>query len=67
VFGMKILILGATGLADRNALAQVFALPAVTQVIAPTRRPLPKRDKLMNLRGLGTAFLIRTLEIVTRK
>jgi hypothetical protein len=45
---MKVLILGATGLVGRNALAQALARPAVTQVIAPTRRPLPKQDKLMN-------------------
>jgi uncharacterized protein YbjT (DUF2867 family) len=45
---MKVLILGATGLVGRNALAQALARSAVTQVIAPTRRPLPKQDKLMN-------------------
>ena len=32
----------------RNALAQALEQPAVTQVIAPTRRPLTKQDKLMN-------------------
>jgi len=45
---MKVLILGATGLVGRNALAQALAHPAVTQVIAPTRKPLTKQDKLMN-------------------
>src|SRR3984957_10354491 len=45
---MKVLILGATGLVGRNTLAQALAQPAVTQVIAPTRRPLTKQDKLMN-------------------
>jgi uncharacterized protein YbjT (DUF2867 family) len=45
---MKVLILGATGLVGRNALAQALAHPAVTQVIAPTRKPLPKLDKLLN-------------------
>ena len=45
---MKVLILGATGLVGRNALAQALANPAVTQVIAPTRRRLTKQDKLMN-------------------
>jgi uncharacterized protein YbjT (DUF2867 family) len=48
VFGMKILILGATGLVGRNALAQALAQPAVTEVIAPTRKALTKQDKLMN-------------------
>ena len=32
----------------RNALAQALAHPTVTQVIAPTRRPLTKQDKLIN-------------------
>jgi uncharacterized protein YbjT (DUF2867 family) len=45
---MKVLMLGATGLVGRNALAQALARPAVTQVIAPSRRPLPKQDRLMN-------------------
>jgi len=48
VLDMKVLILGATGLVGRNALAQALAQPAVTQVIAPTRKPLPKQDKLVN-------------------
>jgi uncharacterized protein YbjT (DUF2867 family) len=45
---MKVLILGATGLVGRNALAQALARPVVTQVIAPTRKPLATKDKLMN-------------------
>jgi len=32
----------------RNALTQVLARPVITQVIAPTRRPLPERDRLIN-------------------
>lgn len=42
---MKVLILGATGLVGRNALAQILAQPAVTQVIAPTREPLTQADE----------------------
>ena len=45
---MRVLILGATGLVGRNALAQALARPAITQVIAPTRKPLTKHDKLTN-------------------
>jgi cytochrome o ubiquinol oxidase subunit II len=45
---MRVLILGATGLVGRNALAQVLAQEAVTQVLAPTRKPLAKRNKLVN-------------------
>src|SRR5271156_4205643 len=45
---MKVLILGATGLVGRNALAQALTHPGVTQVIAPTRKPLPPDSKLTN-------------------
>jgi uncharacterized protein YbjT (DUF2867 family) len=45
---MKVLILGATGLVGRNALAQALGRPAVTQVMAPTRKPLPPQNKLLN-------------------
>ena len=45
---MKFLILGATGLVGRNTLAQALAHPTVTQVIAPTRKPLPHNSKLTN-------------------
>ena len=45
---MKVLVLGATGLVGRNVLTQVLARPEVTQVIAPTRKPLPPQDRLMN-------------------
>src|SRR5271156_4846226 len=45
---MKVLLLGATGLVGRNALTQVLARPVITQVIAPTRKPLPPQDRLMN-------------------
>jgi uncharacterized protein YbjT (DUF2867 family) len=45
---MRFLLLGATGLVGRNALAQALAQPAVTEVIAPTRKPLTKQDKLIN-------------------
>lgn len=45
---MNILLLGATGLVGRNVLAQALANPAVTSVIAPTRRPLEPHLKLTN-------------------
>jgi uncharacterized protein YbjT (DUF2867 family) len=45
---MKVLVLGATGLVGRNVLTQVLARPVITQVIAPTRKPLPTQDRLMN-------------------
>lgn len=47
-----------TGLVGRNALSQVLARPEITQVIAPTRKPLPKDDRLSNPGSpkVGTAF-----------
>jgi uncharacterized protein YbjT (DUF2867 family) len=45
---MKVLILGATGLVGRSALEQALAHPSITEVIAPTRKPLSPRSKLTN-------------------
>ena len=45
---MKLLLLGATGLVGRNVLAQALAHRSITQVIAPTRKTLSERDKLIN-------------------
>jgi uncharacterized protein YbjT (DUF2867 family) len=45
---MKILLLGASGLVGKNVLAQALADPAVTSLVAPTRRSLPAHKKLIN-------------------
>ena len=45
---MEILILGATGLVGKSALMQAVTHPAIAQVIAPTRKPLPPSSKLSN-------------------
>jgi uncharacterized protein YbjT (DUF2867 family) len=45
---MKVLILGATGLVGHSTLVQAVTHPAITQVIAPTRTPLPPSSKLAN-------------------
>ena len=45
---MKVLILGATGLVGQSTLVQAVIHPAITQVIAPTRTPLPPSSKLAN-------------------
>ena len=45
---MKVLILGATGLVGHSALVQAVIHPAINQVVAPTRKPLPANGKLMN-------------------
>lgn len=47
---MKALLLGATGLIGHHCLDYLLAEPAVSQVIAPTRRTLPNKDtKLLNV------------------
>jgi uncharacterized protein YbjT (DUF2867 family) len=48
VLTTKVLILGATGLVGSNALEQTLANPSVTQVVSPTRKPLPSSSKLTN-------------------
>src|SRR5882757_5612550 len=45
---MKVLILGATGLVGQSTLVQAVTHPAITQVIAPTRKALPPSSKLTN-------------------
>lgn len=47
---MKVLLLGATGLIGRYCLEGLLRAPAITQVIAPTRRALiDKHPRLQNL------------------
>jgi uncharacterized protein YbjT (DUF2867 family) len=45
---MRVLLLGASGLVGRNALAKTLANPSITTVIAPTWKPLPPNTKLAN-------------------
>jgi len=45
---MKLLLLEASGLVGSNALALALADHAISEVIAPTRKPLPPADKLVN-------------------
>ena len=44
----QLLLLGATGLVGQQVLALALADPGVTQVVAPTRRPLTPQPKLLN-------------------
>lgn len=44
----RILLAGATGLVGSNALKLLLADPRVTEVVAPTRRPLAPHAKLLN-------------------
>lgn len=43
-----LLILGSTGLVGQQALALALADTRVTRVVAPTRRPLPAHERLLN-------------------
>jgi len=44
----KLLLAGATGLVGGEVLSLLLADERVTQVVAPTRRPLPPHAKLLN-------------------
>ena len=45
---MKLLLLGATGLVGSRTLKLALSNDASTEVIAPTRKPLASRDRLVN-------------------
>jgi uncharacterized protein YbjT (DUF2867 family) len=45
---MRLLLLGATGLVGSTVLRQALADQAVSEVVAPTRRPLVSQNKLVN-------------------
>jgi uncharacterized protein YbjT (DUF2867 family) len=44
---MKLLLVGSTGLVGRNVLDLALADPRIDAVVAPVRRPLPERHKLL--------------------
>lgn len=45
----RILLTGASGLVGSHLLRQLIAEPHVSEIIAPTRRPLPSMNKVTNL------------------
>jgi uncharacterized protein YbjT (DUF2867 family) len=45
---MKLLLLGATGLVGSRTLKLALSSDVVSEVIAPTRKPLAPRDRLLN-------------------
>ena len=45
---MRLLRLGATGLVGRTALNHALAKDAISEVVAPTRRPLVPQNRLVN-------------------
>lgn len=44
----RLMLVGATGLVGGHVLQQALADPAVTQVVAPTRKPLTPQPRLIN-------------------
>jgi NAD dependent epimerase/dehydratase family enzyme len=46
---MRLLLLGATGLVGRTVLKQALCKDAISEVVAPTRRPLAPQNKLVNV------------------
>ena len=44
----RVLLAGATGLVGQATLQRALASTAVSEVVAPTRRPLPAHPKLLN-------------------
>jgi uncharacterized protein YbjT (DUF2867 family) len=45
---LRLLILGATGVVGREALARALAEPRIATIFAPSRQPLPPHPKLRN-------------------
>lgn len=45
---MKILLLGATGLVGSELLKLLEQDPGISKIYAPTRKPLPPSEKLVN-------------------
>jgi uncharacterized protein YbjT (DUF2867 family) len=63
---MRLLLLGATGLVGSTALKQALAKGAISEVVAPTRRPLAPQNKLVNpvnLRLEELARLVRSWNV----
>lgn len=44
----RLMLVGATGLVGSHVLQQALAHPAVTEVVAPTRKPLTPQPRLIN-------------------
>ncbi|WP_213806455.1 NAD(P)H-binding protein [Granulicella sp. dw_53] len=58
---MKLLLLGATGLVGSKTLKLALSNGAISKVIAPTRKPLPPDEKLVNPVGACLEELIPIL------
>jgi len=58
----RVLLTGATGLVGGYLLDLLIADPRISEIIVPTRRPLPARDKVFNLVAEDLTDVLRPLE-----
>ncbi|WNN44840.1 MULTISPECIES: NAD(P)H-binding protein [Winslowiella] len=58
----RVLLTGATGLVGGHVLRLLVADPRVSEIIVPTRRPLPAQDKVTNLVEEDLTDVLRPLE-----
>jgi uncharacterized protein YbjT (DUF2867 family) len=58
---MKLILLGATGLIGGKTLKRALANEAISEVIAPTRKPLAPSGRLVNLVGPDLEELLPSL------
>ncbi|CRY14686.1 NAD(P)H-binding protein [Yersinia enterocolitica] len=58
----KVLLLGASGLVGGELLRLLRLDARVTSIIAPTRKPLPVMNKLINPQGENIGELLKTLD-----
>ncbi|WP_128178568.1 NAD(P)H-binding protein [[Pantoea] beijingensis] len=58
----RVLLTGATGLVGGHLLRLLMADERVTQIIAPTRRPLAKMNKVINLVEPDLTDVLRSLD-----
>jgi len=52
--GIRLLLLGATGLVGSHVLSQALACPGISVIIAPTRKPLPPQPASVSARLINS-------------
>ena len=58
----RILLTGASGLVGNHLLRLLIAEPRVSEIIAPTRRPLPPMKKVINPVEADLTDVLRPLQ-----
>ncbi|AIX75081.1 MAG: NAD(P)H-binding protein [Mixta calida] len=59
----RILLTGASGLVGSHLLRMLIAEPRVSEIVAPTRRPLPPMNKVINLVEEDLTDVLRPLKL----